>query len=203
MHITSLVSALAVGSSLVAASPIEKRDVAQDFKPPPGGDVTILNYALTLEYLERKFYQEGIKNYTQQNFVDAGFPDPFYKNLKEVVVDEEVIQPTCQTHIYPLNYELIYSIIDSRLLPRNRSWGRRRQRSNLCLPLHRRRIFRRLSIRSRRRRSQCLPRSRRCHRQPRLPHRRRVNPHHRGASLIVHPRCSRRIPIPKTIRHPT
>jgi len=63
-----------------------------DFNAPPGGDVTILNYALTLEYLERKFYQEGLANYTQAQFVAAGFPDPFYKNLKEIYYDE-------QTHV--------------------------------------------------------------------------------------------------------
>ena len=61
-----------------------------DFMPPPGGDVTILNYALILEYLERKFYMEGLKNYTQDDFVDAGFKDPFYANLMEIYFDEEV-----------------------------------------------------------------------------------------------------------------
>ncbi len=53
---------------------------------------TVLNYALTLEYLERKFYQEGLANYTQAQFVAAGFPDPFYTNLKEIYFDE-------QTHV--------------------------------------------------------------------------------------------------------
>jgi hypothetical protein len=50
--------------------------------------VEILNYALTLEHLEDKFYREGLANYTQADFISAGFPDPFYKNLKEVSVDE-------------------------------------------------------------------------------------------------------------------
>jgi hypothetical protein len=87
----SFVTALLAGASLVLASPIQKRDeYAMDFAAPPGGDVTILNYALTLEYLERKFYQEGLANYTQAQFVEAGFPDPFYKNLKEIYYDEQV-----------------------------------------------------------------------------------------------------------------
>ncbi|KAG0651570.1 hypothetical protein D0Z07_1725 [Hyphodiscus hymeniophilus] len=89
----SLIPALALGATLVSALPLEGRaDVAQDFNPPPGGDTTILNYALTLEYLERKFYAEGIANYSQADFVKAGFPDPFYKNLKEIYYDE-------QTHV--------------------------------------------------------------------------------------------------------
>jgi hypothetical protein len=92
IYFTPLISALAVGSSLTGASPLEKRDaveVVKNYNAPPGGDVTILNYALTLEFLERKFYQEGLKNCIHQNFIDAGFPDPFYKNLKEVYVDEK------------------------------------------------------------------------------------------------------------------
>jgi len=48
----------------------------------------ILNYALTLEHLEATFYEDGLKNYTQADFVNAGFKDPFYANLKEVASDE-------------------------------------------------------------------------------------------------------------------
>lgn len=48
----------------------------------------VLNYALTLEHLEATFYEEGLKNYTQADFIKAGFKDPFYANLKEVASDE-------------------------------------------------------------------------------------------------------------------
>ena len=47
---------------------------------------------ISIEYLERKFYQEALANYTQAQFVTAGFADPFYTNLKEIYVDE-------QTHV--------------------------------------------------------------------------------------------------------
>jgi hypothetical protein len=50
--------------------------------------VGILNYALTLEHLEDRFYREGLANYTQADFVQAGFADPFYDNLKEISYDE-------------------------------------------------------------------------------------------------------------------
>lgn len=60
--------------------------------PKPNLIVVQLNYALTLEYLERKFYQEGIANYSQADFVKGGFPDPFYSNLQEIYYDE-------QTHV--------------------------------------------------------------------------------------------------------
>lgn len=49
----------------------------------------ILNYALTLEHLEATFYEEGLKNYTHEDFVKAGFKDPFYANLQEVASDEK------------------------------------------------------------------------------------------------------------------
>ncbi|KAI9673632.1 MAG: hypothetical protein M1817_002269 [Caeruleum heppii] len=78
----ALTAALATG--LTMASPIEKRQAIDDF--------AILNYALTLEYLERKFYMEGLANYTEAQFTAAGFVDPFYKNLKEIYFDE-------QTHV--------------------------------------------------------------------------------------------------------
>lgn len=53
-------------------------------------DVDVLNYALTLEHLENTFYRQGLANFTRQNFLDAGFADPFYQNLVEVARDEEV-----------------------------------------------------------------------------------------------------------------
>ena len=80
-------------AALAVAAPVQQRDTVEDYNVPPGGDITILNYALTLEYLERKFYQEGLANYTQADFVAAGFPDPFYANLKEIYYDEEVHSP--------------------------------------------------------------------------------------------------------------
>ena len=77
---------------LSAAAPLEKRN---DFAAPPGGDNDILNYALTLEYLERKFYQEGLQNYTQNDFTAAGFSQDFYANLQKVYSDEMVSRTLC------------------------------------------------------------------------------------------------------------
>lgn len=117
MRYPALTSVLA--ASLAIAHPVEQRDgpYAVDYAAPPGGDITILNYALTLEYLERKFYQEGLANFTQAQFVAAGFADPFYDNLKEIYYDEKVC-------IYGVITELIShgkkltEIIDPRLFPR-------------------------------------------------------------------------------------
>ncbi|KAI9641933.1 hypothetical protein NHQ30_009802 [Ciborinia camelliae] len=51
-------------------------------------DIDILQYALTLEHLEDKFYREGLANYTHQDFIDTGFADPFYANLQRISADE-------------------------------------------------------------------------------------------------------------------
>ncbi|KAL8671333.1 MAG: hypothetical protein Q9168_004170 [Polycauliona sp. 1 TL-2023] len=86
----SLALAASLAVSAVQASPLlVKRN---QVTTPTVNDGIILNYALTLEYLERKFYQEGLANYTQTQFVAAGFEDPFYENLKEIYFDE-------QTHV--------------------------------------------------------------------------------------------------------
>jgi len=85
MYFPTAATALLV-AGLSAASPIEKRN--HIIFPPVVDDGIILNYALTLEYLERKIYQEGIANYSQAEFVHTGFADPFYENLKEIYVDE-------------------------------------------------------------------------------------------------------------------
>ncbi|KAJ5135891.1 hypothetical protein N7448_004445 [Penicillium atrosanguineum] len=66
--------------SMAQASPVVTRAAITD--------ADILNYALTLEHLEATFYEEGLKNYTQSDFVNAGFKDPFYTNLQEVAADE-------------------------------------------------------------------------------------------------------------------
>lgn len=51
--------------------------------------VDILQYALTLEHLEATFYAEGMKNYTKQDFVNAGLNEAAYSNLKMIAGDEK------------------------------------------------------------------------------------------------------------------
>ena len=55
---------------------------------PQVTDADILNYALTLEHLEDKFYREALSNFTESDFAAAGFDSTFYNNLKEISSDE-------------------------------------------------------------------------------------------------------------------
>jgi len=93
MRYSTLIAAIAAGASLVNAAPIEERGADAVDYTVPRGDVTILNYTLTLEYLERKFYMEGLAQFKQEDFANASFPDPFYANLQEVYWDEMVALP--------------------------------------------------------------------------------------------------------------
>lgn len=86
MKFTSAVAA-ALAAGMALATPLELKPAL--VTTPKVNDGIILNYALTLEYLERKFYQEGLALFKEEDFVKAGFAHPFYKNLQEIYFDEK------------------------------------------------------------------------------------------------------------------
>jgi hypothetical protein len=73
--------ALAAAGLVSAAPAMQKR--ASELN-----DGVILNYALTLEHLENNFYMQGLSNFTEKDFADAGYDSTFYNNIKEVSSDE-------------------------------------------------------------------------------------------------------------------
>lgn len=77
---SSFYTGVIAATSIVQANPVSKRAVT---------DAEILNYALTLEHLETTFYAQGLQNYSQADFVSAGYADPFYDNLLRVASDEK------------------------------------------------------------------------------------------------------------------
>lgn len=58
--------------------------------PPPGiNDAVILNYALTLEHLEDTFYRQALQNFTEADFMAAGFDSFFYQRVQDLSTDEK------------------------------------------------------------------------------------------------------------------
>lgn len=107
---STVAAALAVGLTFASPIKVEKRNTVY---APKVDDGIILNYALTLEYLERKFYQEALQKFSRDDFQRAGFADPFYDNLLEIYFDEKthviVIDGALKAaKITPTN-ELVYS----------------------------------------------------------------------------------------------
>lgn len=92
----SSVSQLAL-ASLAAASPVAEKNV---LKPRSGGydDVTIGNFALTLEHLENAFYAQGMQMFTQADFDAAGYtPARLRFNINQIGVDEATHVTALQT----------------------------------------------------------------------------------------------------------
>ncbi len=75
---------VAWAASCSVASSYNKR-----ISPPVVDDEIILNYSLTIEFLQRAFYRDGLSSFQQAHFVSAGFQDPFYDNLQEIYSDEQ------------------------------------------------------------------------------------------------------------------
>ena len=70
---------LAACAGMALSHPVAKRQTINDG--------IILNFALTLEYLEAMFYKEALANYTEADFEAAGFPG-VRQNIVEVAGDE-------------------------------------------------------------------------------------------------------------------
>ncbi|KAL8680489.1 MAG: hypothetical protein Q9186_003332 [Xanthomendoza sp. 1 TL-2023] len=88
----STLFSVAAFAAVAAAAPAKNNLLAIRQAAPAITDATILNYALTLEHLEDKFYRDVLDKFTEGDFEASGFKAPFYANLKTVSKDE-------QTHV--------------------------------------------------------------------------------------------------------
>ncbi|KAL8737739.1 MAG: hypothetical protein Q9181_001396 [Wetmoreana brouardii] len=84
----STLFSVATLAAVAAAAPSKNNLLAIRQAAPAITDADILNYALTLEHLEDKFYREALVNFTEADFAAAGYDSTFYSNLKEISSDE-------------------------------------------------------------------------------------------------------------------
>ncbi|KAL8651160.1 MAG: hypothetical protein Q9210_003414 [Variospora velana] len=86
---------LAALAAIAVAAPAKNKSAAPELT-----DGDILNYALTLEHLENKFYREVLEKFSESDFAAAGYDSTFYNNLQEISSDE-------MTHVSFLTAALI------------------------------------------------------------------------------------------------
>ncbi|KAK6531817.1 hypothetical protein TWF694_002984 [Orbilia ellipsospora] len=78
--ILTLSSSLAILAGSASAFPVVKKaDI----------DLTVLQFALTLEHLENVFYKEALKKFPESKFLAAGYTKEYYSNIKYIAHDEE------------------------------------------------------------------------------------------------------------------
>jgi hypothetical protein len=77
----TVLSALPLMASLASAAPLVAR---QDTNI----DATVLQFALTLEHLENKFYNGALEKFSEKDFNDAGYSSDYYHNLQYIGHDE-------------------------------------------------------------------------------------------------------------------
>ncbi|KAM0788267.1 hypothetical protein ACM66B_001416 [Microbotryomycetes sp. NB124-2] len=83
-------SALAACASALSSTPhdrmIQLRKRAEGSGPT---DVEILNYALTLENLEYRFYFDNLDKFDRQAFVDAGYEKKVHARIQQIAIQEK------------------------------------------------------------------------------------------------------------------
>ena len=110
MGFIQLFTAAAALAGVAQAVPLEKRQGENI-------DVTVLQFALTLEHLENDFYKGVMQQFSEADFLAAGFSATYYNNLKFISSDEAVhvkalsdaLTSVGETPVEPCTYSFPYT----------------------------------------------------------------------------------------------
>jgi len=81
-------AALTGGAALALAGIPALRDFEAAAQDVGDDEISVLNYALTLEHLENAFYRDGLASLTEQAFLDAGFDATVVDFIAEISANE-------------------------------------------------------------------------------------------------------------------
>ncbi len=81
-------AALTGGAALALAGIPALRDFEAAAQDVGDDEISVLNYALTLEHLENAFYRDGLASLTEQAFLDAGFDTTVVDFIAEISANE-------------------------------------------------------------------------------------------------------------------
>ena len=81
-------AALAGGGALALVAVPALRDFRVAAQDVGDDEISVLNYALTLEHLENAFYRDGLATLTEQAFIDVGFDATLFDYLAEIGAHE-------------------------------------------------------------------------------------------------------------------
>ena len=98
-------ASLLASTSLGAAVPVKRGDTSDSqfilafllpedvaYRLPPPDDLTVLNFALTLENLEVAFYGTGLSMFSDADFEAAGFSSDIRGRFVEIMENEQTHQ---------------------------------------------------------------------------------------------------------------
>lgn len=72
-------------------------------RAPQYTDIQLLQYILSLEHFQDAFYRQGVANFTQAQFAEAGFNADFYSNLTDIASHEHTHVTSLTTTLLQLN----------------------------------------------------------------------------------------------------
>ncbi|KAL8636947.1 MAG: hypothetical protein Q9228_005721 [Teloschistes exilis] len=90
-------------AAIAGAVPFSSRHRSILPRAPQYTDPQLLNNILSLEHFQDAFYRQGVANFTQAQFAEAGFNSDFYLNLTDIASHEHTHVTSLTTSLLQLN----------------------------------------------------------------------------------------------------